>query len=39
MQGCMEFEDKDKLERQEKVHCEKPKISEAGAMDFNRVGV
>jgi predicted Zn-ribbon and HTH transcriptional regulator len=35
----MEFEDKDRLERHRKVHGRKPKISEAGAMDFNQVGV
>jgi len=35
----MEFEDKDRLERHKKVHGRKPKISEAGAMDFNQVGV
>jgi hypothetical protein len=35
----MEFEVKDRLERHKKVHGRKPKISEAGAMDFNQVGV
>ncbi len=34
----MEFEDKDRLKRHKKVHGRKPKVSEAGAMDFNQVG-
>ena len=35
----MEFEDKDRLERHKKVHGRKSKVSEAGGMDFNQVGV
>jgi hypothetical protein len=35
----MEFEDKESFERHKKVHGRKPKIIEAGAMDFNQVGV
>jgi hypothetical protein len=35
----MEFEDKDKLERHRRVHGRRPKISKAGAMAFNQVGV
>ncbi len=34
----MEFEDKDRYERHKKVHGRKPKISEAGGIDFNQVG-
>jgi hypothetical protein len=34
----MEFEDKDRFERHKKVHGRKPKVSEAGAMDFSQVG-
>lgn len=35
----MEFDDKQKLERHRQVHGRKLKISEAGAMDFNQVGL
>jgi hypothetical protein len=35
----MEFEDKERFERHRKVHGRKQKISEAGAMDFNQVGL
>jgi hypothetical protein len=34
----MEFEEKERLDRHKKVHGRKPKISEAGAIDFNQVG-
>jgi hypothetical protein len=34
----MEFSDKERLERHKKVHGRKPKISEAGGIDFSQVG-